>query len=207
MSRSVIVGMVALLVLARLGTALAADFPGALNGVWAGTYCGKNSTQWVFVMDRSAAFARERWCNGFSCGDVNYRITRLSKSQRRLEVLAYSGRNYSLTGYTIVLDLRGDRELRGTYYGHPRCQTVQLTKQSEDNVGYKPLSANTPKPLPESTSIADEAPPQPSRPQRSTSFCQDVYNSCMDNCGGIHSSNEERNACFQSCYDNRKYCR
>jgi hypothetical protein len=134
--------------------AAAGDLKDDVSGSWSGNYCGDGSaTAWVISMKPSGTFARERWCNGFVCGDVDYRISQYSGAERKFEVIPKHSPGWSLSNYSIVFQQSGN-VLSGVFYNHPRCHRIDLQKVSND-VSAGPLIASTPEPLPPSGAFVE----------------------------------------------------
>lgn len=151
--------------------AVAGEMKDEVSGVWGGNYCGDgSSTAWVISLKPSGAFARERWCNGFTCGDVDYRVKQYSGAERKFEVTPKYAPGWSLNNYSIVFQQSGNA-LSGVFYNHPRCHRIDLQKVSSD-VSAGPLVGSTPEPLPVSEKLVEpEVRPAPvstydSTPQR-----------------------------------------
>lgn len=167
------------------------SFTNNINGVWQGTYCGNSSTSWVFVLSPSRSFAREKWCNGWACGDLDYRITQVSNDQQMIEATSFHARGYSSTGHRIIFKLSGGgNQLDGTYYGHPRCDRIQMRKQTSDNINFKPLSETTPTQLPRSAMMIipnlqngpNARPRSADDKEQGRIHCGRVYSACESTC-------------------------
>lgn len=122
-----------------------AIFVSELTGTWRGTYCGNSRTTWTInTQPAESSWARERWCNPLTCGDLDFRLSGADARNRRLTALAYYGPGYSSTGFTVDFQVSADgTRLDGAFNGHPRCRTIHLTR-STTYVTRDPLSAQTP---------------------------------------------------------------
>ena len=158
---AIIAAAFAMLAAVAPAASAAGGFPENLTGYWDGRYCnGKSSTAWVIVMNSARAYARERWCNAITCGDIDYRVTQISGSSNRFEVVPYYATGFSVKYFSIVFSASSDgKSLVGTFHGHPRCRDIYLRWTSTKVVS--PISARTPAPLPRSVQYVVARPPQP----------------------------------------------
>jgi tetratricopeptide (TPR) repeat protein len=182
------------------GPAAASDFTNALRGVWDGTYCGGDSTtNWVIDTTPTRAWAHEHWCNGFTCGDVDYRITALNDADDVVQFTPYYAPGWSVTGYTVVMHLSNSR-LDGQFYNHPRCDDIHLQRSNSVVIG-GPLQWSSAAPLPGSTGGGGQS---YAAAALSWDDCvsQDL-NLRIRACTGIIESGQVQGAALATAYGNR----
>ncbi|MBL8560438.1 MAG: hypothetical protein JNM47_17080 [Hyphomonadaceae bacterium] len=120
-----------------------------INGTWQGSYCGNSSTTFrISTADPSRSWVSERWCNAFTCGDLDFRITAVDAANRTFTAQALQGTGFSTGGFSIRFQVSADgQSMTGAYYNHPRCSSNSLRKRSTDP-GAGPLFSSTVSALP-----------------------------------------------------------